>query len=267
MSAKPEVAVLFADGTNCDSETVEALELAGADAERVTVSELEAGTNDLASYEALVIPGGFSYGDDVASGKVMAVELETQLADQLRSFTERDEKPVVGICNGYQVLVKSGLLPEGSIDAEQRLTLARNDSNRFECRWTRVAYNPENNCVFLDEFPETVHFQVAHGEGKLVIPSEGLRELRENEQVVFSYADERGFATESYPENPNGSVEGITAITDKAGRILGMMPHPERSIRSEQHPYAFRIRSWNRGEPGSPGRLFFQGLIDYVRKF
>ncbi|MEX2043265.1 MAG: phosphoribosylformylglycinamidine synthase I [Patescibacteria group bacterium] len=260
MAARPEVGVLFTEGTNCDRETIDALDLAGATGERVHLSELEAGGQDLADYEALVVPGGFSYGDDVASGRVLAVELRTRLAEQLRDFTEKDEKPVVGICNGFQVLVKSGLLPEGSIDADQRLSLTGNDSNRFEWRWTTLGYNRDNNCVFLDgAFPTESSMQVAHGEGKLVVPSDEFRELGENQQVVFQYLDERGHATEEYPWNPNGSVEGVTGITDRTGRILGMMPHPERSIRPEQTPPD------SMGHHGVPGRRLFEGLVGYVR--
>ncbi len=265
MTARPEVAVLFTDGTNCDRETIEAFNLAGADARRVHVSELEAGGQDLADYEALAIPGGFSYGDDVASGKVLAVELETQLAEQVRVFTEQDEKPVIGICNGFQVLVKSGLLPEGSLDAEQRVTLTDNDSNRFECRWIDLRVNPENRCVFLNELPERLRLQVAHGEGKLVVPSSELRELEENRQIVFQYVDDAGEPTEAFPANPNGSVEGITGITDQTGRILGMMPHPERSVRADQHPdhRLYRVR---REPVPTDGLPLFEQLVGYVRQ-
>lgn len=268
MSARPEVAVLFTDGTNCDRETIEAFNLAGADAQRVHVSELEAGGEDLADYEALAIPGGFSYGDDVASGKVLAVELETQLAEQVRAFTERDEKPVIGICNGFQVLVKSGLLPEGSLGAEQRVTLTDNDSNRFECRWVDLRVDPENRCVFLDTDPAEYHYlklQVAHGEGKLVVPSAEWRELELNRQIVFQYVDDAGTPTERYPANPNGSVKGITGITDKTGRILGMMPHPERSVRADQHPNQRRYRVRREPVP-TDGLPIFEQLVEYVRQ-
>ncbi|MDP9211942.1 MAG: phosphoribosylformylglycinamidine synthase I [bacterium] len=265
MKARPEIGVLFTEGTNCDHETIEALEAVSAAAERVHVSEVEAGGQDLGDYEALVIPGGFSYGDDIASGKVLAVELETQLADQLRDFTERDEKPVIGICNGFQVLVRSGLLPEGSIDAEQRVTLAHNDSDRFECRWVRIGYEADNNCVFLEDMPDSFMFQARHGEGRLVVPSEELRELKENRQIVFQYTDAEGRPTESYPANPNGSAEGITGITDRRGRILGMMPHPERSIEPRQHPHYDRIRINGGSEPLTPGRQVFEQLVGYVR--
>lgn len=265
MKGRPEIGVLFTEGTNCDRETIEALQAASATAERVHVSEVEAGGQDLEDYEALVVPGGFSYGDDVASGKVLAVELETQLAGQLRDFTERDEKPVIGICNGFQTLVRSGLLPEGSIDAEQRITLTHNDSNRFECRWVRIGYEVENNCVFLGEMPDSFMLQVRHGEGKLVVPSEELRELKEGRQVVFRYTDEGGQPTESYPANPNGSAEGITGITDKHGRILGLMPHPERSVEPRQHPHYNRIRASGGSGPLTPGLSIFEQLVGYVR--
>ena len=265
MTARPEVAVLFTDGTNCDRETAQAFELAGAAAERVHVSELEAGSRDLVNYEALAIPGGFSYGDDVASGKVLAVELETQLGEQLRAFTEQDEKPIIGICNGFQVLVKSGLLPEGSLGAEQRVTLTDNDSNRFECRWVDLSVNPENRCVFLNEAPERIRLQVAHGEGKLVVPSAELRELEENRQIVFQYVDDAGTPTERYPANPNGSVKGVTGITDQTGRILGMMPHPERSVRADQHPNHRRYRVHREPVPAD-GLPLFEQMVDYVRQ-
>lgn len=264
MTARPEVAVLFTDGTNCDRETIEAFNLAGAAAERVHVSELEAGSRDLADYEALAVPGGFSYGDDVASGKVLAVELVTQLGEQLHTFTKNDEKPVIGICNGFQVLVKTGLLPEGSIAAEQHMTLTDNDSNRFECRWVDVSVNPENRCVFLNGLPERMHLQVAHGEGKLVVPSVELQELEENRQIVFQYVDDAGEPTEAHPANPNGSVKGITGVTDKTGRILGMMPHPERSVRVDQNPDQRRYRVRHEPVP-TDGLPLFEQLVEYVR--
>ena len=252
MIAKPEVAVLKTEGTNCDHESVHAFEVAGARAELVHVTELRSREKKLSDFHIVMIPGGFSYGDHIASGKAFAVELQTQLRPEIEDFVHDREGLALGVCNGFQVLVRGGLLPE-SAKFEQTATLTVNDSGEFECR--EVLLRAESNrCVFIEDSEALLRLPVAHGEGKFEAPDQRLRELVENQQVVFRYADEFGVPTEAYPDNPNGSEGGIAGICDETGRILGMMPHPERRIFDHY--------------PGKPpdGQPIFQGMVDYVKK-
>lgn len=253
------VIVLRAAGTNCDIETAYAFELAGARAERVHVNRLVAGEIDLAEYDVLAIPGGFSYGDDIAAGKVFAVELRARLGDAVRAFVEAG-KLVLGICNGFQVLVKTGLLPgRGFGEAGEAVTLTLNTSGRFEDRWVRLAV-PEGPCIFTRGL-SALELPVAHAEGRFVTRSpEILDRIESCGQVVFRYAGANG-AEPSYPDDPNGSEGHIAAICDPTGRILGMMPHPERHVSRYQHP------RWTRLAPESEqgdGLALFHNAVEYV---
>ena len=217
---KPEVCVLKTDGINCDMEMAYAFETANASAEIVHVNQLRDKTRGLSEFQALAIPGGFSYGDDVASGKILANELTSLLYDQLSEFADKG-KPILGVCNGFQVLVRTGLLPVRNVK-EQSVTLSQNESGRFECRWVDINLG-KSACKFIDsDNSETeIPMQIAHGEGRFFAKSDALGSLQDNKQVVFRYAD---------GNNPNGSVDDIAGICDKTGLILGMMPHPERSV-------------------------------------
>ena len=218
------VLILRTAGTNCDQETDFGFRLAGAETVRLHVNALRADPGRLAEFHVLVIPGGFSYGDDLGAGKVLANELLASLRRPLGRFLD-DGKLVIGICNGFQVLVKTGLLP-GLERWKQRVTLTFNDSHRFEDRWTYLEA-PENRCVLV-ETGERIHLPVAHAEGKFVVESdEVLTQLRDNGQIVYRYTNADGEPV-GYPWNPNGSVDNVAGICDPTGRILGMMPHPER---------------------------------------
>ena len=232
--ATVRVAVLRAPGTNCDGETQAAFEQAGASAEPVLVQELATKTKRLADYQILAIPGGFTYGDDVAAGKLVANELTARLRDELAPFLAAN-KLVIGICNGFQILVKAGILPSGRMGAPQEVTLTWNDSGRFEDRWVRL--KPEFNvCIWTQGLEETIELPVAHGEGKFV-PKETttLEQLLGFGQIVFHYVDPSEQEA-GYPWNPNGSVGNIAGICDPTGRIFGLMPHPERHTVASQHP-------------------------------
>lgn len=223
MSLAPEVCIIKTDGINCDEELSHAFEATGARSEIVHINEIREGRKTLGNYGGLGLAGGFSYGDDIASGRILAHELTSHLREELGSFLE-DEKPIIGICNGFQVLVKSGILPRQEISG-QTTTLTHNDVGQFVCKWVDLE-TCSNVCRFVptDELGETVPMQIAHGEGRFdALPNEILR-LNMNDQVVFRYT-----------ENPNGSVERIAGICDESGLVLGMMPHPERSIAS-MHP-------------------------------
>ncbi|MFA4889498.1 MAG: phosphoribosylformylglycinamidine synthase I [Candidatus Omnitrophota bacterium] len=263
---RPKVCVLRTAGTNCDKETVFAFSLAGADADLVHINTLISQEKSLEDYQILAIPGGFSYGDDIASGKIFANELKNKLADSLRVFAQ-DGKLMIGICNGFQVLVKSGLLP-GNDALKQEATLTINDSGKFEDRWVYLkkstVHSPQStvNCVWANNLPEVIYLPVAHGEGKLVTKDkEALVRLKKNRQIVFRYCNKDGLPCD-YPDNPNGSQEGIAGICDVTGRILGLMPHPERHIYRAQHPRWKGADSRNAGD----GLQIFKNGVKYIKK-
>ncbi|MGB9742822.1 MAG: phosphoribosylformylglycinamidine synthase I [candidate division WOR-3 bacterium] len=254
------VCVLFAAGINCDEETAYAFELAGARAETVHINKLKRQPWRLHDYQILTIPGGFSYGDYIASGRVLANEIRHNLAAELKRFLSAG-KLILGICNGFQVLVKSGLLPAFEQPFEpQSVTLDTNDSARYEDRW--VYLKIENSpCVFTRNLPEIIYLPVAHSEGKFITRSPAvLRRLNQNNQVVLRYVTARGEPA-VYPDNPNGSVEGIAGICDPTGRIFGLMPHPERFLRKEHHP------RWHRENLTRPdGIAIFENAVKYAQK-
>jgi phosphoribosylformylglycinamidine synthase len=177
----------------------------------------------------MVIPGGFTYGDDISAGKVLANQLRLKLAADVCGFLEKGGL-MLGICNGFQVLVKAGFLP-GTGEGDCALTLAGNDSGRFECRWVHLSVNRESPCLFTQGI-DTMYLPVAHGEGKVVASAAALARL----PAVLFYTDEPGNRTAGYPDNPNGSINNIAGICDASGRIFALMPHPERYVLATQHP-------------------------------
>lgn len=260
MSPKPRALVLRTAGTNCDQETVWALEVAGARTERVHINELLAGRKHLLDYQILVIPGGFSYGDDIASGKVLANQLYHRLRESLDPFLEK-RRPIIGICNGFQVLVKCGLLPGLSgWDQPPRATLTDNDSGRFECRWTHLKVTSRRS-IFSHNLPEVFPLPVAHGEGRWLTASPQVdRALDSSGQVIFRYVDPSGGRV-GYPWNPNGSSHAVAAVTNPEGYILGMMPHPERFAFPMQHP-AWTRQVLQKLDP--VGRRIFVNAVRYA---
>lgn len=237
---RPPVMVLRTDGTNCDVETAYAFEAAGGAPRLVHINQLRAGKEKLTAYRILVIPGGFTYGDDVHSGKILAVELTSLLREEISRFVAAGGL-VLGICNGFQVLVRTGLLPFGEL-GPIRVTLMVNDSARFECRWVRLRVE-ESPCVFTrGAAGRVVTFQAAHGEGKFFTDAATLAAVEQQKLVVFRYVDEKSLPTQRYPDNPNGSLNAIAGITDPTGRIMGLMPHPERNILFHHHPNWRRLK-------------------------
>ena len=222
--------IIRAPGTNCDAETAFAFEQAGAVVSLVHVNQLIRGEQRLSDYQIMVIPGGFTYGDDIAAGKVLANELRLKLGEDIPRFVENGGL-ILGICNGFQVLVKAGILPRPANDSPPLLTLMTNDSGKFECRWVHLMVNKKSPCVFTQGI-DSLYLPVAHAEGKVVADSKVLPELN----VVLYYTDEDGNSNAGYPYNPNGSIGNIAGIGDTSGRIFALMPHPERYIRSTQHP-------------------------------
>ena len=225
-----KVLILRAPGVNCDVETAFAFEQAGAAVIYVHVNQLIRREHHLSDYQIMVIPGGFTYGDDIAAGKILANELKLKLGEDIMRFIEAGGL-ILGICNGFQALVKAGFLPEPSGDGLPRMTLAANDSGKFECRWIHMAVNKESPCVFTRGI-DRLYLPVAHGEGKVVADPEVVPRLN----VVLRYIDEHGDDKAGYPHNPNGSVANIAGICDASGRIFALMPHPERHLLGTQHP-------------------------------
>jgi phosphoribosylformylglycinamidine synthase len=232
-----------------------AFEAAGAEPEFVWVEELKSGEKRLDPFQILAIPGGFTYGDDLGAGKLLANELKSRLADSLEEFLKK-EKLVIGICNGFQMLVKAGLLPAGRLGSPQEVTLTFNDSGKFEDRW--VTLKPEFSvCIWTQGIEEPIELPVAHGEGKFLPKDQtALEHLLGFGQIPFHSCNREGQEA-GYPWNPNGSVGNIAAICDPTGRILGLMPHPERHVTARQHP---RWTREGRSGEGDGLRIFRNGV-------
>jgi phosphoribosylformylglycinamidine synthase len=231
--ARPKVLVLRAPGTNCDGEAVFAFEQAGAAVQRMHIQSLRETPHNLQEFQILVLPGGFSYGDDVAAGKILASQLQHFLADAIREFRDA-EKLILGICNGFQALLKAGLLVPPDDDGPMA-TLAHNTSGKFEDRWVHLKVS-SNKSPFLKEMTG-MYVPVAHGEGNFVCRKEWiLSGLAQSGQVVLRYTDPQGNTGAGYPHTPNGSQDDIAGICDATGRVLGLMPHPERHVLPTQHP-------------------------------
>lgn len=253
---KPLVCVLRTDGTNCDQETFYAFEKAGARCRMVHVNQLRSGEEKLSKYQILALPGGFSYGDDVLSGKVLAVELTSFLKDSLQEFVDKG-KPVLGICNGFQVLVRTGLLPGRKL-GDIRCTLMHNDSGKFECRWVNLKVEDSPSIFTRGMVGKTISIQVAHGEGRFYAAGDQLERLESSGQVVVRYATDDHQPAMEYPLNPNGSLNAIAGICDQTGLVMGMMPHPERFVEVYQHP------NWRRGGYEKPhGIAIFYNAVNY----
>lgn len=252
---EPKALVLTGYGINTDYETELALELAGAEAERVHLNDLLADKRRLRDYQILALPGGFSFGDDIAAGKVLASKLKLNLLDELLKFIARGNL-VIGICNGFQVLIKMGLLP--GLDGHHQLaTLTYNDSGRFEDRWVYLKVNQDSKCVFTEGL-EMLYLPIRNAEGKFVAPPEVLERLKAEEQVVLRYVDEEGREA-GYPWNPSGSMENIAGICDPTGRVFGLMPHPEAFLFRVNHPRWQREALPEEGQ----GLAIFRNAVEY----
>ena len=278
--SKASVLILRAAGINCDEETAHAFRLAGAErVDPVHINAFIQGRRRLSEYDVLVLSGGFSYGDDLSGGKVLANEMQCKLMEDMDTFIG-DGKLILGICNGFQVLVKMGLLPRTEPGGRrQEATVFYNDSGKFECRWVYLRRNPGSPCVFTRDMPETIYIPVANGEGKVMLASEDVRaRLGPGGHIALQYAKppwaddgetaevaaggtaEAAAAETAYPWSPNGSVEAIAGICDATGRIFGLMPHPERYTHPTHHP------RWTREGCRAPDGLhIFRNAVNYVR--
>lgn len=260
--------VITGYGTNCEVECAHAARVGGAD--KVTTihfSALQTGETRLPDYNFLIFPGGFMDGDDLGSAQAAAQrwtyaksEAGEPLLDQMRAFMQNDGI-AIGICNGFQLMVKLGLLPAlGKKYFERQSSLAHNASARYEDRWCHLKVNQDSPCVFTKGM-DMLYFPVRHGEGRFVARDEAtLDELERQNQVVLQYADpESGAPTQEYPYNPNGARRAIAGICDPTGRIFGLMPHPEAYNHPTNHP------GWSRGESAPLGTLLFENGVKYLK--
>lgn len=237
MAAKVRVLVLRSAGTNCDEETVYAWQLAGADAETVHIRQLSASPDMLARFQAFTIPGGFSYGDDIAAGRILAAHVQRHLFDALTAFVDAG-KLVLGICNGFQVLVQAGLLPKRQPPGTLRTcSITQNERPGYLDRWVYLQAATER-CAFLER-GRRYEMPMAHGEGRVVFAAEAeCAALSQGGQVALQYVGPAAGAPDLHgtPHNPNGSTADIAGLCDETGRVLGLMPHPERFVDWTQHP-------------------------------
>jgi phosphoribosylformylglycinamidine synthase I len=264
-----KVCVLRVGGTNCDAETKRAFEDLGVQAEIVHVNELIKHRN-LLEYHVLVFPGGFSYGDYVRAGAMWAKWILAKMDKDLKAFVD-ENRPILGICNGFQVLVEAGLLPgfEG-ISQYPEATLATNLPPGYNCRWIHIKHESKGKCIFSWKIPKgkVMRIPVAHSEGRFMFDKEKekklLDRLYENDQLVFRYCNKNGgYAECDFPTNPNGSLNDIAGICNLEGTIFGLMPHPERAFYWWQQP------DWTRQKQMpqyGDGKLIFESLISYLEK-
>jgi len=262
-----KVIVVRTAGTNCNDETAFAFSRCGALVEQVHVNALVSGVKKLSDYHIMALPGGFSYGDDIASGRILANELRLKLGEDIKQFI-REGKLIIGICNGFQVLAKAGILPGLGWNIGPEATLFYNDSAKFEARWVHLkaegpAGGGAGRCVWTKGMAKAIYLPVAHAEGKF-IPKDAkvLEALMARGQIVFRYSTSDG-GKPAYPANPNGSIDDIAGICDTTGRVLGLMPHPERHFLFEQHPFWTRLPK--KSEFGDGAKIFENG-INYVKE-
>ncbi len=265
-------------GINADYELKEAFKLSGSKAERIHINDIIEKPQLLDEYHILAFPGGFSFGDHLGSGKVFSNLFKRNLKEQLGKFID-DGKLIIGICNGFQVLVKMGLLPNLNGNWEQEVSLIHNLSGKFEDRWVRVKFNEKSPSVWTRGIKQ-LELPVRHGEGRFVVKSEGiLNILKEKNLITMQYTRNSDSGTNDrhngsssshsfniteevpYPDNPNGSIENIAGICDKTGRIFGLMPHPEAFLIPENHP------QWPRKTPNpSNALIIFKNGVNYIRE-
>ncbi len=265
MSFQPRALVLNAPGINCNVETAHAIDQAGGISEQVHINQLRSGERSLDDYQILALSGGFSHGDVVRSGAILGLELRKRFPEELNRFVEAG-KTIIGICNGFQVLVESGLLPDGKIvdGKPKEAALVHNTNNTFECRWADMrVLSGVSKIIDIASLGPVITLPDAHGEGRYLMPANvSYADMIKNGQILASFIRNKDTSmyTEEYPHNPNGSPYGIMGVCDPSGRINGMMPHPERFVTTEQHP------NWRRGEGQNPfGAVIFKNLIDSVR--
>jgi len=270
-----KIAILRIEGTNCEQESYDAFKRLGVYPEFVHLKQLlgiDCNKNEIRDtfdYQCLMIPGGFSVGDYIRAGAIFAARIKSKLQKKLVDFVKQ-EYPILGICNGFQVLIELGLLPgiDDAVPSSPEACLYLNDSNRFECRPTLLKHENKGKCIFTSKIPKNDIRLIpsAHAEGKLLFSldkqEDYLRKLEENDQVVFRYVDPKGNYA-GYPWNPNGSISNIAGICNRQGNVFGMMPHPERTFYKHQHP------DWTKTGLGNnigDGQAVFESVLEYICK-
>lgn len=249
---KPKALILQAHGSNRDFDVMDALTLAGADTVGISLNELRARKSLLTDFQMLVLPGGFSYADALGAGKLLALDLASYFEEEISAFVESG-KPVIGICNGFQALVKSGILP-GNSNAN-KATLTFNEQGHFECRWVHLQ-PVSQTCIWTKGLGEIITCPIAHGEGNFQTTGHLA-----TEQIAISYIHADGsHANGEYPINPNGSILDIAGICNPRGNVLGLMPHPENHIHGWQHPHH------TRDETGGSGLKLFENGVQYAKQ-
>jgi len=263
---KPKALILQAHGSNRDFDVMEALTLAGAEATGIPLNELRLHKTVLSDFHLLVIPGGFSYADALGAGKLLALDLTSYFADAVQEFVNSG-KPVIGICNGFQALVKSGILPgkspspSGTGSRGDGATLTFNAQGHFECRWVNLQPLSQT-CIWTNGLQENIACPIAHGEGNFQISeSFPLSAFLDHDQIALTYIRSEGTSADGeYPYNPNGSVHDIAGICNPQGNVLGLMPHPENHIYSWQHPLH------TRGKMKGSGLKLFENGVNYAKQ-
>lgn len=259
---KVHALVLRTAGANCDEETVRALEMAGAyKVNLLHINEIKKNKKIILNHDFIIIPGGFSYGDYINAGKIFSNEIKFIFQEELKKFLKKGNF-IMGICNGFQVLVKSGIL---SANNQQTYSLIDNDSKHFECRW--IYLRPNNKLFWTNNLPEVISLPIAHGEGKFITKNNRLlRKLQNNNQIAVQYCDKKGDITNSnYPINPNGSTVNIAGIVNKDKQIFGLMPHPERFVYPQQHPFWNKLKE-NKQQIIPLGLQIYKNAINELNK-
>lgn len=275
MSDNVRVAVLFGFGINCDRETAAVFDMVGGTSERLHVNNLVQGNRSLEEFDILAVPGGFSFGDHLGSGRLLGNRLRFALRDQLQTFVNSG-KPIIGICNGFQALVKTGLLPgpeSASLEPDliQRASLTLNNTGRYEDRWVTLEFDSESPCIWTKGI-QRIECPVRHGEGRFVMPTDAdLDRLSSNHQLTVRYVDpltESGSGLSDdllpFPLSPNGSMRNIAGICDPTGLVFGLMPHPEAFYTMWLHPEHTSMNLEDDQWEGS-GLQIFRNAVEYVR--
>ncbi len=266
--SNPKVIVLTGYGINCEEETAFAFEKSGAHPVIVHINDLIDNKAMLKNSEIFVFPGGFSYGDDTGSGKALANKIKNNLIDELESFISRDTL-MLGICNGFQVMVNLGIVPAlGGFSKEAQVSLEHNVSSRYQCRWIDLEINQKSPSIFTKGISR-LHIPVAHGEGNFFAPDETIESIMKKNLCVMQYVKSDGSpANGEFPFNPNGSMNDIASICDESGRVMGMMPHPERGMFFTQRDdwTGIKEKHLRSGQPvpeESDGMMIFKNAVKY----
>ncbi len=269
------VGVIRIEGTNCEQESFDAFKRLGVNVEFVHLKQLlgidsnQDERRDVFDYHCLMIPGGFSAGDYIRAGAIFAARIKSKLQDDLKKFVN-EHYPILGICNGFQVLIELGLLPSinNKIAVVPEAALYINESDRFECRPTLLKHENNGNCIFTSKIKkgDIRLIPSAHAEGRLMFPQKMqksiVKTLEDNDQIVFRYVDPEGKYA-GYPWNPNGSIDNIAGICNSEGNVFGLMPHPERTFFQYQHPDWSRSNNVN---SVGDGRAIFESVVIYLEK-